>query len=186
MSMNTYQRSVLITAAAAVGAAFIYPPFHYRDFGLGFGWIFSPPYARAQVSVGLLLAEWVGILLMATIAYVIAGSRSAADRQTPVAGVTLNSVDAQIGKHNPHVHPMPRRLLRMLLRTVLLLIAFVVCAAVFGIVSELSKALGVYVLGTTGITVVIISALVWVWRISGRLMATTKPADMADDQSSDK
>jgi hypothetical protein len=82
--MNARQRLICYTAAALVLAMGLYPPFTFRGMNgatlnLGYGWIFVPPRisgsALGSVDVGLLLAQWLGVLILAAIAFAIARDR---------------------------------------------------------------------------------------------------------------
>lgn len=79
--MNKKQKKVLVAVGLCLIAAFLYPPHHFVGpngvtLNLGFGWLFSPPsplnsnYA-GTVNVGLLLAEFVLILLLGAIGLVV-------------------------------------------------------------------------------------------------------------------
>ena len=72
--MNEKQKIVLIIVAVIVLAMLLYPPFHIivsegGVLGRGYGWIFNPPHHRAVVNTGLLLTQWIGMLIVGIIAY---------------------------------------------------------------------------------------------------------------------
>jgi len=71
--MNEKQKIVLVIVAVVVLAMLLYPPFHIvRDIGVGgwgYSWIFNPPHFRATVNTGLLLTQWIGVLIVGIIAY---------------------------------------------------------------------------------------------------------------------
>ncbi len=78
--MNKKQRNVLIAVAVVVLAMLLYPPWQLklsegRVFGRGFGWLFAPSDPRATVDVGLLIAEWIGVLIVGGIAYLMLKDR---------------------------------------------------------------------------------------------------------------
>ena len=71
--MNDRQKSVLIVAAIVVLGMLLYPPFHIiwtegRVIGSGYRWIFNPP-EYATVDTGLLLTQWIAVLIVGAIAY---------------------------------------------------------------------------------------------------------------------
>lgn len=71
--MNSNQRKVLIAVALSIIAMGLYPPFHINlkngVFNSGYHWIFSPPSQASNVDVGLLLTQWIGVILIGTIGY---------------------------------------------------------------------------------------------------------------------
>ena len=74
LRMNDKQRAVLILAAIVILAMLLYPPFDqigYRGqvWGIGYSWIFKPPYGPTKVDTGLLLIQWIGVLIVGAIAY---------------------------------------------------------------------------------------------------------------------
>ena len=71
--MNEKQKMVLIVAACFVVAMLLYPPFHIiwtegRVVGTGYSWIFNPP-EYATVDSGLLLMQWLAVLMVGAMAY---------------------------------------------------------------------------------------------------------------------
>lgn len=74
--MNNKQEKILITAATVIFFILIYPPFqliHPRWGGVfqGHSWIFEPS-RDAAVDITLLLTQWLGVLIIGSIAYLIA------------------------------------------------------------------------------------------------------------------
>lgn len=74
--MNKKQRSVLIAVAVFIIATLLYPPWQInweegRVIGRGFAWLFAPPDHRATVHIALLITEWVALLIVGGIAYLI-------------------------------------------------------------------------------------------------------------------
>lgn len=74
--MNNKQEKILIAAATVIFFMLIYPPFqliHPRWGGRfeGYSWIFEPP-GNVAVDITLLLTQWLGVLIIGSIAYLIA------------------------------------------------------------------------------------------------------------------
>jgi len=81
--MNKKQRAVLAITAIVVIAMLVYPPFHGLLLngivrGLGYSWIWNPPQfsigsteLESTVNVGLLVAQWLGALIVGGIAYLL-------------------------------------------------------------------------------------------------------------------
>jgi hypothetical protein len=73
--MNEKQKKVLIAIAAVVLGMLLYPPFQVRWRGgavlkTGYGWIFAPdPEYAATVDIGLLITQWIAVLIVGGIAY---------------------------------------------------------------------------------------------------------------------
>ena len=65
--MNKKQRWVLFVSAAVVILMLLFPPFHFpireRAFNAGYGCLFDPPEDRPTVNTGMLLVEWVAVIL---------------------------------------------------------------------------------------------------------------------------
>ncbi len=78
--MNQKQKIVLTTVAAVVLGMLLYPPFHWkgpggRVVGSGYHWIFAPPVWDVEVNIGLLITQWIAVLIVGTIAYFILKDR---------------------------------------------------------------------------------------------------------------
>ena len=74
--MNKKQKTALIAVAALVLGMLLHPPYHRQlpgggVIGLGYGWIFEPPFVRATVDIGLLIAQWIAVLIVGGIAYLM-------------------------------------------------------------------------------------------------------------------
>ena len=72
--MNRKQKKALIAVAAVVLGMLLYPPFHVRwtegrVFRTGYGWIFAAPSDMGTVDIGLLITQWVAVLIIGAIAY---------------------------------------------------------------------------------------------------------------------
>ena len=73
--MNAKQKKILIAVAAIVLAMLLYPPLQEIRHGgavsrMGYGWIFDwAPHQDATVDIGLLITQWVGVLIVGRIAY---------------------------------------------------------------------------------------------------------------------
>ncbi len=76
--LNVKQRYVLIGAMVLITGMLLYPPYLlvYRDFVSisGYAWIFNLPQINgdtmriaAAVDIGLLIAQWIGVMLVGTI-----------------------------------------------------------------------------------------------------------------------
>jgi uncharacterized protein DUF2569 len=89
--VNNRQRNIFIAAAIAIAAMGIYPPFTFQGMNgatinLGYGWIFAPPrlseFALGAVNFGLLLTQWIGVLIVGAIALVLTNrQRQVANQQ---------------------------------------------------------------------------------------------------------
>lgn len=73
MTITIGQRTVLLACAATVAGMLIYPPLRLREFGRGYGWIFAIEEGLA-INAAQLLVQWVGVLLVGGIAFVLAGT----------------------------------------------------------------------------------------------------------------
>ena len=80
MNMNDNQKLVCVVVAAVLVTMGIYPPFH--QYGVqgavlnrGYGWIFSPPTEIATVDIAMLLTQWIGVLIIGAIAFVLLKDR---------------------------------------------------------------------------------------------------------------
>jgi hypothetical protein len=83
-AMNKKQKRILLAVIATILGMLLYPPFHLIAnngvvINMGYGWIFDPPkrgLITANVNVSVLLIQWVGILLVGGIAYLICKTSS--------------------------------------------------------------------------------------------------------------
>jgi len=80
--MNVRQSRVLVAAATLVVAMLLYPPFNIvasapRSLATGrlvYQWLFAPP-AGGHVDVGLLLAQWIAVGIVAGTVYLLLGNK---------------------------------------------------------------------------------------------------------------
>ena len=72
--MNKRQRWVLFASSAVVVLMLLFPPFHYpilgRAINAGYGFLFDPPGDRPTVNTGMLLVQWVAVILAGGILWV--------------------------------------------------------------------------------------------------------------------
>ncbi len=75
--MSETQRKVLIGVGAVILAMLIYPPYriysYFRSDAViqsGYAFLFELPY-RASVDVTTLLAQWVGVLIVGAVAFIL-------------------------------------------------------------------------------------------------------------------
>lgn len=72
--MNDRQRTILIVAGILIGLMMMYPPFQLpTGHGMGYSWLFSPPHDYATINASQLLVQWVAVLLIGGIAFVLSG-----------------------------------------------------------------------------------------------------------------
>jgi hypothetical protein len=72
--MNENQKNILFTVAAIILGMLLYPPFqtiHPRFGGTlyGYDWILNSSTVSITVDTGLLLTQWVGVLLIGGLVY---------------------------------------------------------------------------------------------------------------------
>ena len=85
MNMNDLQKRAILGVAAIVFAMLLYPPFRIHGYGsnsatileTGYAWIFSLP-DRATVDVLMLLIQWIGVLIVGSLAIVLLKGKSPA------------------------------------------------------------------------------------------------------------
>jgi len=83
-SLNQYQKAILMSVVAVLMAMIAYPPFHVvaknsAVFNMGYGWIFDPPkrgYVTATVNTFMLLIQWIGVLVVGMIGFLLAKGSS--------------------------------------------------------------------------------------------------------------
>jgi hypothetical protein len=82
--MNKKQRAVLIAITVVIVGMLLYPPFHWRGpkgqvGSAGYSWIFDPPPdglgILATVDLGLLVIQWLGVLIVGGITWIILKDR---------------------------------------------------------------------------------------------------------------
>lgn len=74
--MNERQRKVLIYVAVILVITLLYPPFHKklsegRVIGAGYSFLFDPPYL-ATVDAVTLITQWIGVLIIGGIVFLLA------------------------------------------------------------------------------------------------------------------
>jgi hypothetical protein len=68
--MNKKQRWVLFVGAAVILLMLLFPPFHWpRGLGgpvenMGYAFLFDVPQSRPTVNTGMLLVQWIGVMLI--------------------------------------------------------------------------------------------------------------------------
>ena len=175
--MNSWQKRILITLAVFVAVTLVYPPFHFIGPGgakrnFGYSWIFAPPNTLASVDVGLLLAQWLGLGIIAAIAYVLSGSvRNAAQSVRPT-GVTpdVPTVHGRVSKPAVPSHPTPS-VTRHVIRWAVLVACFVLAVALFALSGVILKDMGLggFVSGAIR-SALWIWFLFWVWGATKRIV----------------
>ncbi len=100
--MNQKQKYVLIGIVVVIVGMFLFPPFHIiaRDgsvHNMGYSWLFDPPAGgRATVNVGLLLTQWVAVLLIGGLSFFIlhgSDEKSAINSSTSKKKMPKKSLD---------------------------------------------------------------------------------------------
>jgi hypothetical protein len=78
--MNDNQKLLCLGIIAIIVAMAVYPPFQVHWGGItrsvGYDWIFSPPHGAATIDVAMLIAQWVIVLGIGAIAYILLRNRS--------------------------------------------------------------------------------------------------------------
>jgi len=118
MTLNHRQRVCLAVAGCLLMATLIYPPFKVQGISLGFAWIFFPPHPYAVIDVGMLLVEWVALLLCVVTVIFFFGGR----------GATLSGHEAGVV-----VEKVGRRSLILVLRAVWMICGFVMALQIIGL-----------------------------------------------------
>lgn len=77
--MNEMQRKVLIVVAILVVAMLLYPPYSMQnEWGskvqIGYTWLFEG-YAYSSVDVAMLFTQWIGVLIVGGIAFLLARTK---------------------------------------------------------------------------------------------------------------
>lgn len=80
--MNKNQKLILVAVLAVIVGMLAYPPFQIVNnngvvFNMGYGWIVDPPkrgYIKATVNVAMLLIQWIGVLVVGGLAFLLAKS----------------------------------------------------------------------------------------------------------------
>jgi len=71
--MNDKQKIVLVAVATVILGMLVFPPFNQKwsqgqVFSRGYSWIFVPPDDIATVDIGLLITQWLAVLVIGGIA----------------------------------------------------------------------------------------------------------------------
>lgn len=78
--MNTNQHKVLIGIIVAIAAMLLYPPYNYsmssgrggmRVYNGGYSWIFDAPTSMHTVNIGLLLTQWIAVVIVGATLYFV-------------------------------------------------------------------------------------------------------------------
>ena len=75
--MNKRQKIVIVVMISLILFTFLFPPFYYQSMTAGIHWnsgyhfIFNPPHIECTVNIGMLFAEWVGILLVGSLFWLL-------------------------------------------------------------------------------------------------------------------
>jgi hypothetical protein len=69
--MNRHQKRVLVIGGILIALALLYPPFQIMGRGMGYSWLFSPPHDVAIINAGQLIVQWVAIVLIGGVAYLL-------------------------------------------------------------------------------------------------------------------
>ena len=83
VNMNDLQKRAILSCAAIIFAMLLYPPYRIHGHGAnsaavvetGFAWIFDLPH-RATIDGITLLIEWIGVLLVGSLAIVFLADKS--------------------------------------------------------------------------------------------------------------
>lgn len=69
--MNRHQKRVLVIGGILIALALLYPPFQIMGRGMGYSWLFSPPHDVAIINAGQLIVQWVAIVLIGGVAFLL-------------------------------------------------------------------------------------------------------------------
>lgn len=91
--MNTNQKIILISIILVISGMFLYPPFNLiakngTVLNMGYAWIFEPPrrgYLVANVNTAMLLIQWIGVIVVGGLIFVIAKSPSKRSESSSIA-----------------------------------------------------------------------------------------------------
>lgn len=95
--MNDNQKLLCIGIIAIIVAMAVYPPFQVHlavgTRSVGYGWIFSPPYGdAATIDVAMLIAQWVIVLGIGAIAFILLRKSSQELPSVPPTGPSLPKI----------------------------------------------------------------------------------------------
>ena len=99
--MNDRQRKTLIIVAVLIAGMILYPPFQIKGHGLGYSWIFSPPYDDATINVSQLLVQWIAVAIIGGIAFIL--SKKSQAIQTSMQENTTSVLAAETTSSQPSV-----------------------------------------------------------------------------------
>jgi hypothetical protein len=74
--MNKKQKIVIVVMIPLILFTFFFPPFFSQyqtgiNWNYGYHFIFNPPNVQCTVNIGMLFAEWVGILLVGSLFWLL-------------------------------------------------------------------------------------------------------------------
>lgn len=90
--MNQRQRMILTVSAGLIALMLIYPPFQIMGRGMGYSWLFSPPHEAAIINAGQLLVQWVAVILIGGISYLLSRDGQAPEKLRSTATAPTNAV----------------------------------------------------------------------------------------------
>lgn len=94
--MNKVQKLILLITITIIFATFVYPPLYVTSYNgvtvnIGYGWVFDPPKGGlilGTVNTSMLLVQWVGVLIVGSLAFFLAKDISEESRRKqPTSGV---------------------------------------------------------------------------------------------------
>lgn len=124
--MNDSQRKILIAVGSLIGLMLLYPPFQVMGRGLGYSWIFSPPYDAATINAGQLLVQWVAVALIGGIAYVLSKNSRVQDNHATMengeaktrSSPTTDSTESGLSKTSIVRTHLSRKLTKLLIAAI--------------------------------------------------------------------
>jgi hypothetical protein len=107
--MNTNQKIILITMVLVISGMFLYPPFNLvakngTVLNMGYAWIFEPPrrgYFVSNVNTAMLLIQWIGVIVVGGLIFVLAKSPSK-DSESPSIAVDFEQRGNERQKKGPY------------------------------------------------------------------------------------
>ena len=70
--MNENQRRIVVGAGVVIGLMLLFPPYEVKSVGTGYHFILSAKPFHGVVNIGQLFAQWVGVVLVAGVAWLLA------------------------------------------------------------------------------------------------------------------